>query len=233
MSYLYFISDDDGAIQGSEGALFLRRSGLGNEQLREIWRLASGGTSKQSLDHNDWLVACKLVAAVQQKAREPNMQLIVTSEPIGFADFHYGMNPDVDAIISNASNDISASSIRVTCTNPTTYGSGISKHTKYNVQTSTSLQHFPRKEISVWRRYSDFEWLHERLSLVYPSAIIPIFPAKRILNSDDDFVKETLFLHKQDKFEFDFHEHVMPIQGMCKEDYGNYLTYKRCDLGSS
>ena len=41
---------------------------------------------------------------------------------------------------------------------------------------------------------------------------------------DDEFVKETLFLHEQDKFEFDFHEHVMPVQGMSKEDYGNYFT---------
>ena len=41
---------------------------------------------------------------------------------------------------------------------------------------------------------------------------------------ENEFVKETLFLHEQDKFEFDYHEHVMPIQGMCKEDYGNYST---------
>jgi len=34
--------DADEAVGGSEGAMFLRRSGLNNDQLREVWRLASG-----------------------------------------------------------------------------------------------------------------------------------------------------------------------------------------------
>ena len=38
----------------------------------------------------------------------------------------------------------------------------------------------------MWRRYSDFEWLHKRLSTVYPAAIIPIFPEKRMLNNTDE-----------------------------------------------
>jgi len=52
-------------IGGVEGAGFLRRSGLTNEQLREVWRIASGGVSKLKLEKTDWLVACKLIAAVQ------------------------------------------------------------------------------------------------------------------------------------------------------------------------
>ena len=55
-----------------------------------------------------------------------------------------------------------AAAITVTVGNPTTYGSGLAKHTRYNVQTTTSLPSFPRKEMSVWRRFSDFEWLHKR-----------------------------------------------------------------------
>lgn len=33
--------------------------------------------------------------------------------------------------------------------------------------------------MTVWRRFSDFEWLHKRVSTVYPAAIIPLFPEKR------------------------------------------------------
>ena len=66
---------------GAEGALFLRRSGLTNEQLREVWRLASGGVSKQKLELHDWLVACKLVAAVQHKRVEPNIASVIGMTP--------------------------------------------------------------------------------------------------------------------------------------------------------
>lgn len=74
-------SDNDGAVGGSEGALFLRRSGLSNEQLREVWRLASGGVSKQKLELHDWLVACKLIAAVQHKRVEPNIASVIGMTP--------------------------------------------------------------------------------------------------------------------------------------------------------
>ena len=89
-------SDADDAVGGAEGALFLRRSALGNEQLREVWRLASGGTSKQKLDKNDWLVACKLVAATQHKGVDPSMASVVSSTPIPLANFHYDIDPDVE-----------------------------------------------------------------------------------------------------------------------------------------
>jgi hypothetical protein len=59
--------------------LFLRRSTLPTDQLREVWRLASGGTSKAKLEKNDWLVACKLVAAIQSKGGEPNISVILNT----------------------------------------------------------------------------------------------------------------------------------------------------------
>lgn len=74
-------SDGDQAVGGAEGALFLRRSGLTNEQLREVWRLASGGVSKQKLELHDWLVACKLIAAVQHKRVEPNIASVIGMTP--------------------------------------------------------------------------------------------------------------------------------------------------------
>lgn len=238
-------SDADDALGGAEGALFLRRSGLSNEQLREVWRLASGGTSKQKLDRPDWYVACKLVAATQAKGVEPSMMAVVGTEPLPLADFHYDVDPDVelDAAASEvavraggavglcgpglacsarvggggrprlaphvapasdarppvlprpASHTLPRSpppqpeAIRVTVGNPTAYGSGLAKHTRYHVLTNTELPTFPKKELAVWRRFSDFEWLHKRLSTVFPAAIIPLFPEKRMVgNSDDAFI---------------------------------------------
>lgn len=152
-------SNSDSIIGGAEGATFLRRSGLTTEQLREVWRLASGGVSKPQLDKNDWLVACKVVAAVQGKGGEPNLLAVVGPQAdVGFADFGYGHEPAVDAELPV---DISAAAIKVTVSNPSSFGSGLAKHTRYNVATSTSLEHFPRHDMSVWRRYSDFEWLHK------------------------------------------------------------------------
>ena len=45
----------------------------------------------------------------------------------------------------------------------------------------------------MWRRFSDFEWLHKRLSLCFPAAVIPLFPAKRVVgNSDSAFITERM-----------------------------------------
>lgn len=181
-------SDGDEQLGGAEGAMFLRRSGLSTDQLREVWRLASGGTSKAKLTKEDWLIACKLVAVVQHKALEPSVVAITGVDPLPLADFHYDSDPDVDV---EGLAEIPPGSVGVRVTNPTSFSSGINKHTRYNVITTTTLGHFPRKDMSVWRRYSDFEWLHRRISTNYPAAMIPLFPEKKLLgNTDEGFVSE-------------------------------------------
>ncbi len=138
-SSLSLFSDLDEFIGGAEGATFLRRSLLTTDQLREVWRLASGGVSKPKLDKSDWLVACKIVAVVQQKGGEPNLLAAVGPGAVnGLADFGYGQEPDIEG--GELPLEVSASSIRVTVSNPTTFGSGLGKHTRYNVVTSTSLE---------------------------------------------------------------------------------------------
>lgn len=66
---------------------------------------------------------------------------------------------------------IPTSSIRVMVSSPTKVGSGIQSYVQYAVTTSTSLDVFPEKECSVVRRYSDFEWLHERVCTKYPGQV--------------------------------------------------------------
>jgi hypothetical protein len=173
--------DSDEAVGGGEGAMFLRRSGLNNDQLREVWRLASGGTSKAKLGRDDWLIACKLVAAVQHKGVEPVMSAVVGTEILPLADFHYDLSAEIDT--GGAAAEVPAAAIKVTVTNPTQHGSGLSRHVKFNVITTTSLPTFPRPSMSVWRRFSDFEWLHKRLSTTFPAAIIPVFPEKRLMGN--------------------------------------------------
>jgi hypothetical protein len=172
-------NDADEQVGGAEGAMFLRRSGLSNEQLREVWRLASGGTSKQRLGREEWLIACKLVAAVQFKGVEPSVASVV-GDAVPIADFHYGSAADVDV---EGLPEVPHTAVKIVVTNPTSFGSGLSKHTRYSVITTTTLPHLPRREMTVWRRFSDFEWLHHRLSLTYPAAIIPIFPEKRMVGN--------------------------------------------------
>ena len=97
------------------------------------------------------------------------------------------------AIGSADSSQIATSAIKVTVSDATQYGSGLTKHTRYKVTTTTSLSHFARKEMIVWRRFSDFEWLNTRLSCKFPATIIPLFPSKRIVgNTDADFIKDRM-----------------------------------------
>ena len=63
--FLILDCDRDELIQGKEGSLFLRRSNLPNETLREIWRLASGGTSSPHMSRDGWFATLKLVALSQ------------------------------------------------------------------------------------------------------------------------------------------------------------------------
>ena len=45
----------------------------------------------------------------------------------------------------------------------------------YKVKTETSRADcFAQPEYEVWRRYKDFEWLREQLSLACPTHIIPV-----------------------------------------------------------
>ncbi len=146
-------SDMDGEIGGMEGASFLRRSGLDDASLSTVWRLASGGTSKAKLTRDDFLVACKLVALSQSRGGgELTMLPLLANEPIGIADFHYDVAPDSSLGGAAAGEtELPRASIGISIGNPTTFGSGMDKHTRFNVTTTTSLSLFPRKDMNVWR----------------------------------------------------------------------------------
>lgn len=81
---------------GRPGATFLRRSGLTNDQLREIWRLACGGRSKPQLTKDDWFVAMKLVALVQTTGAI-SMDPLFAGEPVPFPNL--SLNSDADTSV--------------------------------------------------------------------------------------------------------------------------------------
>lgn len=146
-------SDMSGEVGGAEGAAFLTRSGLEKGDLHAVWKLASGGKSKARLTREDFFVACKLIAAAQATG-SVSMTPLITSQPLDLADFHYGVNPDgslggAEGVEGLA--EFPDTAIRVTVSNPQTFGSGLDKHTRYQVNTNTSLAHFPKKEMLVWR----------------------------------------------------------------------------------
>ena len=125
----------------------------------------------------------------------PTMAALTSGEVLPLADFHYDVVPDMGAIVAGGQDalQVPPGAIRVQVSEPTVYGSGLTKHTRYKVTTTTSLPQFYRKEMTVWRRFSDFEWLNTRLSTKFPATIIPLFPEKRLVgNTDADFVRDRM-----------------------------------------
>lgn len=61
---------------------------------------------------------------------------------------------------------------------PQKVGDPINAHIIYTVHTRTSSPHYRKPEFSVLRRYSDFLWLYETLSLNNPGVIVPPVPEK-------------------------------------------------------
>ncbi|KZW00026.1 Vps5-domain-containing protein [Exidia glandulosa HHB12029] len=61
---------------------------------------------------------------------------------------------------------------------PQKVGDAISAHIIYTVHTRTTSKLYRKSEFSVLRRYSDFLWLYETLSLNNPGVIVPPVPEK-------------------------------------------------------
>jgi sorting nexin-1/2 len=67
---------------------------------------------------------------------------------------------------------------------------------RYTVQWTTTLDQYARKTMTVQRRYSDFAWLHDRLTSSNKAALVPPIPGKALnpLNTfDDDFLEGRRF----------------------------------------
>lgn len=68
-----------------------------------------------------------------------------------------------------------------------------STYTSYFVKSQTSLQSYPFKERAVWRRFRDFDGLHQLLRSNHPGYFCPPLPTKDFLGAkraNDKFVRE-------------------------------------------
>ncbi|CAK4650214.1 unnamed protein product [Aphanomyces euteiches] len=201
--------DGDGFVGGVEGAAFIRRANLPNDANREVWRLASGGKSQDRLGKDSWFVAMKLVALVQS-SNKCKMQYLYEANPMNvlpLPDFHLEGPPDniipndIETVLS-----VQEKHFKVSVSSPIVVGSSYNRFTQYVVSTTTDCPSFPVKSCQVRRRFSDFEWLHQRLTdrfrgndeakafrfeFFLKGTIIPPIPEKRWTgNMDATFVEE-------------------------------------------
>ncbi|OBZ73550.1 Sorting nexin-1 [Grifola frondosa] len=79
----------------------------------------------------------------------------------------------------------------VTVDDPQRVGDPIRAHTMYTVHTKTTSPLFKKSSFAVLRRYSDFLWLYETLSLNNPGVVVPPVPEKNPFGRfDNDFVQQ-------------------------------------------
>ena len=153
--------------------------------LGEIWKLACNGKDKPTLSRNYWMIACMLVACAQQEG-EPSIKAIA-NETFELPDFNLNADSDYS---ENVTLPDGAKTFQVTVGKPHTVGSILNKHTEYTITVKTSMENYPDSNLKIDRRYSDFEWLYNRLARAFPGRVIPPIPEKQSRNRfDKDFVE--------------------------------------------
>ncbi|KAI8810240.1 hypothetical protein BJ742DRAFT_801127 [Cladochytrium replicatum] len=73
---------------------------------------------------------------------------------------------------------IASQLINIVVGEPQKHGEGASAYVSYQVSTKTILESFRNPEMSVRRRFQDFDWLHQQLTEELPDAILPPLPDK-------------------------------------------------------
>ncbi|KAF8809467.1 Vps5-domain-containing protein [Phlegmacium glaucopus] len=79
----------------------------------------------------------------------------------------------------------------ITVDDPQKVGDPIRSFTMYTVHTRTTSPLFQKSAFSVLRRYSDFLWLYETLTINNPGVVVPPVPEKNTFGRfDDQFVRQ-------------------------------------------
>ena len=96
--------------------------------------------------------------------------------------------------------------INISVTSPHKVGDGITSYMAYKVKTTTNIQNFKKKELSVTRRFSDFLGLRDKLNDKYARAgrIVPSAPDKSVvgmtktkISKDDENSDQSEFIEKR------------------------------------
>ncbi len=80
---------------------------------------------------------------------------------------------------------------QITVGDPTKVGDPVRGHIVYTIRTKTTSPHYKRGEFSVLRRFSDFLWLFEALTINNPGVIVPPVPDKHPFGRFQDTFVET------------------------------------------
>lgn len=73
---------------------------------------------------------------------------------------------------------------------PVTVGEGFKSYTVYKVSTSTCLSIFKSSKFSTMRRFKEFLWIYQTLTISYPGIIVPPIPEKQSIGRfDSNFVE--------------------------------------------
>ncbi|XP_065337227.1 sorting nexin-2-like isoform X1 [Cloeon dipterum] len=149
-----------------------------------------------SLDHNDDLFQ----SALQEEAPLDNNSDIfaeesVTSDPTGQAPIQQSGVPT--SLPSSRMHRVTTAElqqhgangddqyVRVSITEPQKMGEGMGAYMAYRVSTQTNMQFYKKSNFSVYRRFSDFLGLHDKLTEKYlrSGRIIPPAPEKSMIGS--------------------------------------------------
>ncbi|GBB90525.1 hypothetical protein RclHR1_01750024 [Rhizophagus clarus] len=91
---------------------------------------------------------------------------------------------------NSSQSDCSMPTFKITVEDPQKIGDPISAHIIYRVRTRTTSTAFRSQEFTVLRRYRDFLWLYNRLTLGNPGVIVPPLPEKHAIGRfQDEFVE--------------------------------------------
>ncbi|KAJ8609970.1 hypothetical protein CTAYLR_008096 [Chrysophaeum taylorii] len=188
-----FDVDGDGCVNEAEGRAFLRRGLSSEAAVERVWGLAAACCGdERGLELGGFLVACKLVGLAQALGvrSEEDAKAIALSRL---------SDPLSDAVVPKIA-DLSMrdsppeGSIVVKVVSPHLVGEGIAQHTVYAVRTRSSVSTFSRTDFRVSRRFSDFEWCHDRLRKSSPGVVVPplLSPKRWTKNTHHDFVRDRM-----------------------------------------
>lgn len=141
---------------------------------------AWGTISKNKNDDivlEQWVILLKIMSYIQSHNNETtDLERMLQSSSILQLNLLSSVSP-VDI-----STKRSASSLDIDIIGWKDVGEGLQKHVVYSIRYITSLLHFSKLEWEVTRRYSDFQFLSDRLTR-YEGSLIPPLPPKQIINS--------------------------------------------------
>ncbi|ORY25951.1 Vps5 C terminal like-domain-containing protein [Naematelia encephala] len=99
--------------------------------------------------------------------------------------------PPIEAVTADAHRTKTKPMFQIAVGDPTRMGDPVRGYTVYTVRTRTTSPHYRKSEFSVLRRFSDFLWLFDALTLNNPGVIVPPVPDKHPFGRFQDQFIET------------------------------------------